>query len=98
MIVLKQSLEVAAYEAVRLAVTPTATSASVTQCGSNMLTQRKVNSGTVQISPADPSSVTPGNQITMTVTAPIDANRFSASWFFGSGNISVTCAMLKESY
>ena len=90
MIFLRQALQATAYEAVRMAVVA---SARTTDCANTMLDQRKVQQGTVNLS-AETDDL--GTWEIVTVTAPIESNRLMPPWFFGSGNLTAKCVMLRE--
>ena len=62
MVFLKESLTVAAYEGSRTALEPTATEADVTARCLEVLTDRNVQGGTVQVLPADIAAVAAGDQ------------------------------------
>ena len=98
LIFLRQALQATAYEAVRVAVAPGGTTTAVLNRANDMLSQRNVQQGNVQLSPNDLANSTAGSQVTVTVTAPIDSNRLMPPWFFGSGNVTVNCVMLKEGH
>lgn len=96
MIFLRQSLQATAYEAVRVAVAPEGTTEAVLNRANEMLRQRHVQQGSVQLRPSNLAAATVGSPVTVTVTAPIDSNRLMPPWFFGSGNVTANCVMLKE--
>ncbi|MCY2993642.1 MAG: pilus assembly protein [Planctomycetota bacterium] len=96
MIFLRQALQATAYEAVRCAVEPARTSQEILDCADGMLSERKVQQGTVQLDPSNPAEATAGSPVTVTVTAPLDSNRLMPPWFFGSRNVTAKCVMLKE--
>ena len=98
MIALKQALQTTAYEAVRVAVAPNGTSEAVLSRANEMLLQRNVRQGAVTLLPSNLAGVLTGDPVTVTVTAPIDANRLIPRWFFGSGELTASCVMLKEGY
>jgi hypothetical protein len=96
MIFLQQALTVASYEGARAAVRRDATNSSVTQRTNNVLTARRVISGSLSMSAADVSQVAPGTQITITVTTPCAANSYLPPWFFAGRNLVGRCSMVKE--
>jgi Flp pilus assembly protein TadG len=95
-IFLRQTLQATAYEAVRMAVDPNATTATVQSRADEMLREQHVHQGTVQFSPSDVATAAPGSSVTVVATAPLDANRLMPQWFFGPSDITVSCVMLKE--
>ena len=96
LIFLRQALQTTAYEAVRAAVAPNGTAESVLGCAQEMLRERHVQQGTVQLRPSDPAQAAKGAPVTVTVTAPLDSNRLMPPWFFRSGDFTASCVMLKE--
>jgi Flp pilus assembly protein TadG len=96
MIFVQQALTVAGYEGARASVRHNAINSDVTVRTNNVLTARKVNSATVNISAADVTLITPGNQITITVSAPCAANSYLPPWFFGGRTLVGRCSMVKE--
>jgi hypothetical protein len=96
MIYLKQSLSVAAYEGARTAIIGGATAAETSSRAQKVLSERRVNGGSVTISPADPSTVDVGQYVTVTVSAPGDSNAVIRGWFFNSSTIEGQVTMMKE--
>jgi hypothetical protein len=96
MVFLKIDLQTTAYETARVAVTPTGTTDNAIGRGNEVLTQRNVSGGSIQINPSSAESAPVGGLITVTVTAPVDSNRVIAGWFFSGGNLTSTCAMVRE--
>jgi len=96
MIFLKQSLTVAAYEGVRTALQDRAVSADVQRRGQQVLTQRRVQGGTMAVTPSDIPAVPVGQYITVTVSAPADRNSVIAGSFFNGRTLSATATMMKE--
>lgn len=96
MIFLRQSLQTTAYEAVRVACNMNGTADTAIKRGTEMLAQRKVKNGKVQVQPTNLPAVATGDPVTITVSAPLDANRLFPKWFMGSGTFVVSCVMLRE--
>ena len=96
MIFLKQALQTAAYEAVRVAIDPNGSMDAVMARAHDMLDQRKVQGGSANVSPANLQQLAPGTRVTVTVHAPIAPNRVISQWFFSSGQLSASCVMAKE--
>ncbi len=96
MIFLKQAVQTAAYEAVRVAIDANGSMDATVARANEMLSQRKVQDGSVNVSPANLAQLAPGTPVTVTVRAPIAANRVISQWFFSSGNLSASCVMAKE--
>lgn len=96
MIFLKQSLTVAAYEGVREALEPAAVAADVNACCTRVLADRGVNSPTIVVSPANFETLATGEYITVTVSAPADANAVVPAGFFRGKTLSASATMMKE--
>ena len=96
MIYSQQALHVGAYEAARVAIQPDRTSADAIQAANNVLASQGVNSATVRLSPTEVNGLNPGRQVTVTVTATINANRISPTFFFTRRNLRAVCVMVKE--
>ncbi len=96
MIFLKQSLTVAAYEGARTALEDQATSNDVRRSGQQVLTERRVNGAAVTVTPDDIQSLSPGQYISVTVTAPADSNSAIPGSFFRGRALSATATMMKE--
>jgi len=96
MIFLNHSLTIAGYEGVRVAINYDGTNADTMDRCNEIITERKVNNSSVSLSVADVSLVPRGTPITITVTAPCDANAIIPPWFFGGRSLTATTTMVKE--
>ena len=96
MIFAQQALHVAAYEGVRVAIQPASTSTLTQSTAQAMLTTHAVNGTTIASSPSDVSLAIKGQQITVTISAACDSNRYSPSFFFGGRTLQAKCVMVKE--
>lgn len=96
MVFLKQSLSIAAYEGSRAALAQNASSTVVERVAQEVLTQRRVNGGTVTISPANLSSIQPGQYLTVTVTAPAARNNAIPLRFYRGRALTGSATMMKE--
>jgi hypothetical protein len=94
-IFLKQALTVAAYEGIRTAVLD-GTSAGVQSACNQILKDRKVQGGTVQIKPADLSALEPGEYIDVTISAPCDSNSPVPTTFYRGRTLTATASMMVE--
>ena len=92
----QQALHVGAYEAARVAIQPDRTSADAMQAANNVLASQGVNNATVRITPTEVSALNPGTQIEVRVTAVINSNRISPTFFFTRRNLRAVCVMVKE--
>jgi hypothetical protein len=96
MIFLKQSLTAAAYEGVRAALAPRADAADVQAASNGILRDRRVQAGRVAIRPGDFASLSPGEYIEVTVSAPTDPNSVIPGSFLRGRTLSATAVMMKE--
>jgi len=96
MIFLKQSLTAASYEGVRTALTQGASAADVQQVCDDMLSDRRVQGGAVQISPANFTLLAAGEYIEVTVSAPTDPNSVIPGSFMRGRTLTATASMMKE--
>lgn len=96
MIFLKLDLQTTAYEAARVAVAPAATAGDVVSRGNEVLDQRNIKDGSVQVNPANLQNVAAGANVTVTATAPVASNRIIAGWFFNGGSLSASTVMVRE--
>jgi hypothetical protein len=96
MIFLKQSLTVAAYEGVRTSLEETAVGADVQVTCQRILTDRRIQGGTVIINPPNFEALPAGEYIEVTVTAPADSNSVVRGSFFNGRTLSATAVMMKE--
>jgi len=96
MIFLKQSLTVASYEGVRTALEDRAVGTDVLRTSQLVLTQRRVQGGTITVNPANIPGVPLGQFITVTVTAPADLNSVIPGSFFRGQILSASATMMKE--
>lgn len=96
MVFLKESLTVAAYEGSRVALQPAATQADVVARCQEVLTERNVQGGTVQVNPADIVATPPGDSIQVQVSAPCESNAVIPVWFYGGTTMSGSSTVMKE--
>jgi len=92
----KQAIELAAYEAARVAARPGATNAQVKKRMKAILTQRRVEGAKISTSPASVEDVAKGTPITVTVTAKFSRNMVIPIRFVSDKRLEATCTMLKE--
>jgi Flp pilus assembly protein TadG len=96
MIFLKQSLSIAAYEGARAALVQSASTADVQRVAQQVLTERRVNDGTVAVTPANLSSIQPGEYLTVTVSAPASGNNTVPLRFYRGRTLTGSATMMKE--
>lgn len=96
MIFLKQSLTVSAYEGIRTALKPAAVTSDVRTSSDGVLTDRRVQGGSIVITPANWETLTPGQYVTVTVSAPADRNSVIPGSFFRGRTLTASATMMKE--
>ena len=95
MLQLKQNLSVTAYEGARIGIVPGSTSALIqTQC-EMLLDDRNIQSYLVTVDP-EPSTLSVGDMLTVTVSADCLANAVAGGVFFEGKSISETVVMRAE--
>jgi Flp pilus assembly protein TadG len=97
MIYLKQSLTIAAYEGARTANIEGMSNDDVIATCTQILQDRRVNSATVTIDPADITTMNAGEIITVTCSAPCDPNAFINHKYFTGKSLS-GCAKFVRKY
>lgn len=96
MVFLKESLTVAAYEGSRAALKPGATSADVVTRCNEVLAERSVEGGSVDVSPSDLGSIAAGGTMQISVTAPCEPNGVVPVWFYGDASLTGNSFVMKE--
>ena len=96
MIYLKQSLTIAAYEGARLANAEGSTEADVVARCDQILTDRRVKSPTVTVSPASIETIPEGTDFFVECSAPCASNVVVSSMFFGSKTLSGRAEFVKK--
>lgn len=95
MIFVQQALQTTAYETARVAVNRGSTDAEAIRWGDQVIEMRRVQAASISISPSV-NDLEPGTDVTVTVTADVDANRMLPAWFFNSRDLSASCTMQRE--
>jgi Flp pilus assembly protein TadG len=93
---LKQSLTVAAYEGVRTALEEGADAKSVQAACDQILADRKIQGGAVTIKPSNIASLSPGQFVDITVSAPCASNSIVPITFYRGRTLSATASMMIE--
>ncbi len=96
MIFLDHALHVSAYEGARVAVHKDATNSAVSSKSNYLLSVRRIQQATVQTEPENVAVVPRGQRITVSVSAPCNANSISPPWLYGQRTIHARCIMVKE--
>ncbi len=93
---LKQGLKLAAYEAARIGLVPTATSENVIAQADLLLEGRNIKDYSITTQPSDPTSVGYGDLFTVTVSAASDSNTLFGGWFFSGEPITESVVVRGE--
>lgn len=96
MIYLDHSLTITSYEGVRLAINYDGTNAAVLARCNQIINDRGVAGATVAMSPVDVANVDRGDRVTITVSAPCDANAILPPWFYRGKSLTCFTTMVKE--
>lgn len=96
LIFLRQAMVQSAYETVKEAVRDNGSQAQGLVRGQQVLSFRNVTGETFTFEPANVEDLEPGTPVTVTVTAPGDANSVFPFGPFQNRTISVQATMLKE--
>jgi hypothetical protein len=96
MLQLQQNLVVTAYEGARVGVIPGIEADTVHQQCVLLLDDRSVHGYTITLTPADPSTLDPGDSLTVTIAAPCSANSLLGSVFYADKTITESVVMLAE--
>jgi Flp pilus assembly protein TadG len=96
MIFLEHGLSIASYEGVRAGISYDATNADVMSRCNEIINQRSIAGATVSTNPGNVANVQKGQPITVTVSAPSNANMISPPWFFGGMTLTARTTMVKE--
>ena len=96
LIYVKQSLTVSAYEGARAAIVKGMTQTEIEARCNQVLTDRRINSTSILISPGPPSAAAYGTYITVRVQSTYGANAIIPGWFFGSVTLRSSVKMMKE--
>lgn len=96
MIFLQQSLEIAAYEAARVTLIPSADTADVNTAATQILVPRRVNNATIAVTPVNFRTAAYGTFIKVEVSAPCANNSVFPLRFYGSRTLKGTVEMMME--
>lgn len=95
-IYLRQTLTIAAYEGARVACHPQGMTADARSAAERILTERRINGGSIATNPSNFDGAGKGTVIQVSVTAPVGANSLLRFGLFGSSQLTGDCSMRKE--
>ncbi|MEN1678876.1 MAG: TadE family protein [Planctomycetota bacterium] len=93
---LNQSASIAAYESARVAARPDATALMAIDRGDELMTGRRVQGASVEVSPPDIQNAARGTPITITVRAPFGSNRTTGFVLSNNLVIEQSATMVRE--
>jgi Flp pilus assembly protein TadG len=96
MIFLQQAIQTVAYETARFAVAARSTTAAALDRGEQVLADRRVSGGAINITPADVTSAARGEHIVVSVSAPLNSNRVMPDFFYGNQQLQTQVTMMRE--
>jgi len=96
MILLNHSLTIASYEGVRTGINYDGTNAAVLARCNEIIADRGVQDASIAISPSNVATANRGTPVTITVSAPCDANAILPTWFYGGKTLACSTTMVKE--
>lgn len=88
MLFLKQTLSIAAFEGARLGVVQGSESFNVEAQSQLILTDHAVQGYSISMEPADPRTLSSGDYMRVTVTAPCAPNSLIGGWFYTNTTFS----------
>lgn len=88
MLFLKQTLAIAAFEGARLGVVQGSESFNVEAQSQLILTDHAVQGYSISMQPADPRTLSSGDYMRVTVTAPCSPNSLIGGWFYANMTFS----------
>lgn len=96
LIFFKQGLAVAAYQGAHHGVRPAATADDIRRAATQVLEDRRITGGSINVSPGDILSIPAGELFTVTVSAPSGSNSLAIFGFFKSRQITSQVTVMKE--
>jgi Flp pilus assembly protein TadG len=95
-IFLKQAVTSAAYESAQVLTRVGGTKAKAESRATEVLSARSIDSSSISFTPASPDGVARGQQVTVSISAPMSANSIGLRWFFDSETVTASVCMLRN--
>ena len=95
-IFLKQAVTSAAYESAQVMTRVGGTKVKAESRATEVLSARSIDQSTISFMPANPDTVARGEQVTVSITAPVSANSVGLRWFFDSESVTASVCMLRN--
>jgi TadE-like protein len=96
MIFLDHGLTIASYEGVRVAINYDGTNSAVLAKCNEIINDRGIAGANISLNPSNVANVPRGEPISITVSAPCDANAILPPWYYGGKTLTATTVMVKE--
>ncbi len=95
-LMIRQTAAVAAYETARLAARRTTTMAQARARGEQIMTDRRINGGVVDITPNQLALLPAGSEVQVTVRIPVSGNTTVNYLLPTTGEVRIVTTMLRE--
>jgi Flp pilus assembly protein TadG len=95
-IFLKQAVTSAAFESAQVMTRVGGTKIKAESRATEVLSARSIDQSTISFTPANPDTVARGEQVTVSITAPVSANSVGLRWFFDSESVTASICMLRN--
>jgi Flp pilus assembly protein TadG len=95
-IFLKQAVTSAAFESAQVMTRVGGTKVKAESRATEVLSARSIDQSTISFTPANPDSVARGEQVTVSITAPVSANSIGLRWFFDNETVTASVCMLRN--
>jgi Flp pilus assembly protein TadG len=95
-IFLKQAVTSAAFESAQTMTRVGGTKSKAENRATEVLSARSIDQTTISFTPTNPDSVARGEQVTVSITAPMSANSVGLRWFFDSETVTASICMLRN--
>ncbi|MFG0288941.1 MAG: TadE family protein [Rhodopirellula sp. JB044] len=92
---LRQKLKMIAYEGARVGILPDAGAENVDWQCTTLCTEQSIESATIELTPADPSSLESGDWFQVSVAAPFTANSLTGAWMINAFTLDESVTLQK---
>jgi hypothetical protein len=96
MIYLRQSLKIAAYEAARVAMVPGSSAGNIEGQAYLILDSRRIRGWSIEVTPADRTTLVPGDFVRVNVSAPCEPNSLLTGWFYRGRTFQQSVELMME--
>ncbi|WP_144059819.1 TadE family protein [Rhodopirellula sallentina] len=92
---LRQKLKMIAYEGARVGILPDAGAENVDWQCTTLCTEQSIESASIEMTPADPSSLDSGDWFQVSVAAPFTANSLTGAWMIDAFSLDESVSLQK---